>query len=67
MHLLGNARIWKQGFFITKHIVTWDEFTEAICKRFAQVGERYLIREFSNLKQGGTVESYQEGFEELRS
>ncbi len=31
------------------------------------MGERYLIREFSNHKQTGSVESFQEKFKELRS
>ncbi|XP_020092846.1 uncharacterized protein LOC109713256 [Ananas comosus] len=66
MHLIGKAKTWKQGYFVNKQMVSWDEFTEAVCRRFAQVGERYLIREFSNLKHTGTCEKYQERFEELR-
>ncbi len=45
----------------------WDEFVEALCRRFGQTGERYLIREFNNLKQMSSVERYQERFEELRT
>ncbi|XP_020082482.1 uncharacterized protein LOC109706087, partial [Ananas comosus] len=67
MHIFGKARVWKQGYFINRPGVTWEEFTDAVCKRFADVGERYAIREFSNHKQTGSIESYQEKFEELRS
>ncbi len=67
MHLMGRAKTWKQTFFINRQGVTWDEFVEAICRKFATVGERYLVREFNNLKQYVTVEGYQEKFEELRT
>nr|CAD1827610.1 unnamed protein product [Ananas comosus var. bracteatus] len=67
MYLGGKARTWKHSYFISRQLVTWDEFTEAICRRFSQVGERYLVREFTNLKQYGTIEKCQEKFEELRT
>lgn len=67
MHLAGRAKTWKQGFFINRQGITWEEFTEALSQRFAVTGERYLIREFNGLKQWGTVERYQERFEDLRS
>ncbi len=31
------------------------------------MGERYLVREFNNLRQTGTVERYQEQFEDIRT
>ncbi len=67
MHISGRARTWKQSYLVNRQIVSWDEFIEALCRRFGQIGERYLIREFNNLKQLGTVEKYQERFEELRT
>ncbi|XP_020082221.1 uncharacterized protein LOC109705849 [Ananas comosus] len=67
MHLKGRARSWKQSYFVNRPRVTWGEFIEALNRRFAQVGERYLVREFSNLKQTGTVEKYQDKFEELKT
>ncbi len=67
MHMTGRARTWKQSYLINRQIVSWDEFVEALYRRFGQTGERYLIREFNNLKQLGTVERYQEKFEELRT
>ncbi len=67
MHLSGKARTWKQSFFIQRQGINWEEFVEALYQRFGQTGERYLVREFNSLKQFGTVESYQEKFEELRT
>ncbi len=67
MHMTGRARTWKQSYLIQKQLVSWDEFVEALCRRFGQTGKRYLIREFNNLRQLSTVERYQERFEELKT
>lgn len=67
MHLNGRARSWKQSYFLSKPRVTWEDFAKALCKRFAHIGERYLVREFSNLKQTGTVERCPDRFEELKT
>ncbi len=67
MHMSGRARTWKQSYFINRQGVSWNEFTVAICRRFSQMGKSYLVREFSNFRQVGTVERYQEGFEDLRT
>ncbi len=61
MHLTGRARTWKRSYFVRRQGVSWAEFTEAL------IGERYLVREFGNLKQVNSVERYQERFEELRT
>lgn len=66
-HIIGKAPTWKQGYFINRPGVSSEEFSEAICKRFANVRERYLICEFGNHKQLRSIEKYQERFEELRS
>ncbi len=67
MHMSGRARTWKQSYLVHKQMVSWEEFVESLYRRFAQTGERYLVREFNNLRQFSTVERYQEKFEELKT
>ncbi len=67
MHMIGRARTWKQSYFVHKNEVGWAEFVASLYRRFTRTGERYLVREFSNLRQLDKVERYQERFEELRT
>lgn len=67
MHIAGKVWVWKQGYFITSPGVSWEEFSKTVCKRFEDVGECYLVREFSNHKKIGSIDNNHEKFEELRS
>nr|CAD1833683.1 unnamed protein product [Ananas comosus var. bracteatus] len=67
MHLEPRADIWFHGYLAEKKEVSWDSFVLDLCKRFDSNGLRDEVEEFNKLVQNGTVEEYQEQFEELRS
>nr|CAD1818222.1 unnamed protein product [Ananas comosus var. bracteatus] len=67
MHLEPRADIWFHGYLAEKGEVSWETFAHDLCKRFDSNGLRDIVEEFNKLAQHGTVEEYQEQFEELRS
>nr|CAD1843422.1 unnamed protein product [Ananas comosus var. bracteatus] len=67
MHFSGKAHRWKEGYLIDKPNITWEELSEAVCKRFGDSGIGRYVREFNKLTQTSTVEKYQERFEDLRA
>lgn len=47
-------------------MVSWKEFIKALCCRFGNMGFEDVIGEFNKIKQLGTIEEYQERFEDLK-
>ncbi|XP_027150132.1 uncharacterized protein LOC113750340 [Coffea eugenioides] len=66
MYLEGKTDRWFQGVRIEKPRLSWEEFGEILCKRFNENGYKDIIEEFNKLQQEGSVEEYQERFEELK-
>ncbi|KAE8726097.1 Laccase-6 [Hibiscus syriacus] len=66
MYLTGKAEIWFDGYIMKKHHVTWHEFEADICHRFSDRSFCDIVEEFTKLTQKGSVEDYQEKFEELQ-
>lgn len=48
-------------------MISRQEFVDALCQGFENKGSGDVVREFSKIRQLGTVEQYQERFEELKS
>lgn len=67
MFLEGKADIWFQGVKLERPNLSWDVFCELLNERFAEKGGRDVVEEFNKLRQNGSVEEYQEKFEELKS
>nr|CAD1832908.1 unnamed protein product [Ananas comosus var. bracteatus] len=67
MHLEDKADTWFQGFLAESETVSWERFAEEICKRFDEKGLCDVVEEFNKLAQSGSVEEYQEQFEDLRA
>nr|XP_027099356.1 uncharacterized protein LOC113718666 [Coffea arabica] len=67
MFLEGRADNWFQGIKLEKPRLTWEEFGELLCQRFKGTCCRDIVEEFNKLQQVGTVEVYQEKFEELKT
>ena len=44
----------------------WAEFEEFLCKRFGNKICKDIVEEFNKIQQVGSVEEYQEKFEELK-
>ena len=47
--------------------LSWGEFIELLCERFSGKGSLDIAEEFNKLQQRGTVEEYEEKFEELKT
>ena len=67
MFLEGKADMWFQGVKLEKQRLSWREFEELLCQRFKGTCCRDIVEEFNKLQQTGTVEAYQEKFEELKT
>lgn len=67
MHLEGKAEIWFQSTKLAKGKVEWEEFSVEVTRRFNEIGFKDEVEEFNKLQQEGSVRSYQEKLEELRS
>nr|CAD1818033.1 unnamed protein product [Ananas comosus var. bracteatus] len=67
MHLDDKADTWFQGYLAEKRMVHWADFSEEICRRFDTRGSVDVVEEFNKLVQTGTVEEYQEQFEDLKA
>ncbi|XP_038995777.1 uncharacterized protein LOC120120131 [Hibiscus syriacus] len=66
MYLVGKAETWFDEYIMQKYRVTWHEFEADLCHRFCDRNYSDIIEEFNKLMQKGSVEEYQEKFEELR-
>ncbi|XP_038999500.1 uncharacterized protein LOC120125070 [Hibiscus syriacus] len=66
MYLAGKAEVWFDGYIMQKHHVTWHEFEADLCHRFSDKIFVDIVEEFTKLVQKGTVEEYQDKFEELQ-
>ncbi|KAE8690485.1 Alpha,alpha-trehalose-phosphate synthase 1 [Hibiscus syriacus] len=66
MYLTGKAEIWFDGYIMQKHLVTWHEFEVDLCHRFSDRSFADIVEEFPKLTQKGSIEDYQERFEELQ-
>ncbi|XP_039027637.1 uncharacterized protein LOC120161466 [Hibiscus syriacus] len=66
MYLTRKAKIWFDGYIMQKHHVTWHEFEADLCHRFSDRSFYDIVEEFTKLTQKGSIEDYQERFEELQ-
>ncbi len=66
LHFSGRAHRWKEGYLLDKPNISWEELTEATCRRFDGATMKKLMREFNKLVHNSSVEKYQKKFEELR-
>ena len=66
MYLEGKAGKWFQGVKIEKPRLNWEEFGELLCRRFNDRTCKDVVEEFNKLQQVGSIDDYQERFEELK-
>lgn len=66
MHLEGKVDVCHQGFKWGKDRIVWQDFKDALLKRFGEVGQSDVV-EFNKLQQTTSVLAYQEKFKELKS
>ena len=66
MYLTSKAEVWFDGYIMQKPRVSWNEFVNDLCQRFSDRTYADTIEEFNKLSQKGTLDEYQEKFEELK-
>ncbi|KAL4348724.1 hypothetical protein GQ457_17G014770 [Hibiscus cannabinus] len=66
MYLVGKAETWFDGYVMQKNRLTWHEFISDLCHRFDDRNYGDVVEEFNKLLQKGSVDDYQEKFEELK-
>lgn len=49
MHFTGRAHRWKEGYLIDKPNIRWEEFVEAVWRRFGGLIAQRMVREFNKL------------------
>ncbi|CAI9761864.1 unnamed protein product [Fraxinus pennsylvanica] len=59
-HLLYSSELRHPG-------ASWNLFSEELCKRFAETTGEEVVEIYNKSKQLGSIEEYQEKFEELKS
>lgn len=52
---------------MAKWKLDWEEFCVEVTRRFNEIGFKYEVEDFNKLQQDGSVRSYKEKIEELRS
>ncbi|KAL4378560.1 hypothetical protein GQ457_02G035680 [Hibiscus cannabinus] len=66
MYLVGKAETWFDGYVMKKNRLTWHEFISDLCHRSDDRNYGDVVEEFNKLLQKGSVDDYQEKFEELK-
>lgn len=66
-YLVGKVETWYSGYIMQKERITWEEFTNDLCLRFCDRTCLDVVEEFNKEAQKGTIEDYQERFEELQA
>ena len=67
MFLEGKADNWFQEVKLARPGMSWEKFSELLCERFSGKGSLDIVEEFNKLQQKGTVEEYEEKFEEFKT
>ena len=50
-----------------KEECSWGEFVDSLCERFGEKGMLDVVEEFNKLRQGESMQAYQQRFEEPKA
>lgn len=67
MHFEGKAGIWFRYYQASRGTINWRGFVNDVVARFENPEGRDVLDLFSKLRQEGSVEAYEDKFEELRA
>lgn len=65
LHCVGGADQWLQSTSAHTNCQSWDEFMDLVSDKFGKEEFQHMVRQFSQLKQQGTVAEYTERFNGL--
>lgn len=66
LHLISRADSWFCNCSKENRNPSWEQFEEALCKRFGDLSLEDIVEEFMKLSQESTVNEYEDKFEDLR-
>ncbi|XP_059292482.1 uncharacterized protein LOC132045931 [Lycium ferocissimum] len=68
VHVRDMVDVWLDSYIVNnKGRITWAKFCVEVCRRFGNVRPQDIVDEFNKIMQAGSVDQYQEKFEELTS
>jgi hypothetical protein len=65
LHMDGNATLWLKAYRLRHEVSSWTVLMAAVEEKFGADDHRKFMKHLMSLKQRGTVEEYQQQFEEL--
>ncbi|CAL1354420.1 unnamed protein product [Linum trigynum] len=66
-YLEGRAHTWFEGWSFRRFPLIWGQFVDELLRRFGNQEQLNVVAAFDQLRQKGSVSTYQEEFDELRS
>ncbi|KAL2945134.1 hypothetical protein RDABS01_022845 [Bienertia sinuspersici] len=67
LNMIDKAEIWVGSYLANRSYVDWNDFVIDVNARFKDEKGVNVVEEFNKLQQSGTIESYVDNFEELKS
>ncbi|KAL2905959.1 Transposon Ty3-I Gag-Pol polyprotein [Bienertia sinuspersici] len=67
LNMVDKAESWMSSYIVVKKNVDWSEFIINVAARFKDDNGCNVVKRFNKLSQTGSIESYIDDFEELRS
>ncbi|XP_060210958.1 uncharacterized protein LOC132637972 [Lycium barbarum] len=68
IHVRDRVDVWLDSYIVNNRgRITWAKFCVEVCRRFGNVRPQDIVDEFNKIMQAGSVDRYQEKFEELTS
>ncbi|KAL2928661.1 DNA ligase [Bienertia sinuspersici] len=67
LNMVDKAESWMSSYIVVKKNVDWSEFIIDVAARFKDDNGCNVVERFNKLSQTGSIESYIDDFEELRS
>jgi hypothetical protein len=65
LHMDGNAALWLKAYRLHHEISSWPVLMAAVEEKFGADDHRKYMKQLLSLKHRGTMEEYQQQFEEL--
>lgn len=65
LHCVGAADQWLQSTSAHVNVRGWDEFMSRVAEKFGKEEFQFVVRQFAQLKQSGSVVEYTEKFNSL--
>lgn len=66
LFLMDRVDAWCHNWIKEEGPHNWEAFERELCSRFGEEGLEDVVEEFMRIREEGTIEAYQDKFEDLR-